>query len=51
MFDSTFGKKSKSFGSGRLKLLEVLYLSFKFNFGRESEHFTPKVLNTLLVFL
>ena len=50
IFDSTYGKKSKAFGSGKIKVLEVINLSFKLNFNREIVYFSPNVLNTLMVF-
>lgn len=39
VFETTYGAKQKAFGSGKIKLLDLLNMSFKLNFNRDDQIF------------
>ncbi len=51
VFETTFGQTQTAFGSGKLKLLEIVLFSFKINFQKETDFFTSHSLDSLLQYM
>lgn len=51
VFLTTYGTQQKAFGSGKIKLLELINMSFKLNFNEETLFFTEEILKTLLSYM